>query len=176
MNKGNIFNSLLKEGDLRTTGNVKEVLSLIKSQKDFDELFKLLFSNERTVVMRAADAIEKVSINDPVLLQKHKAEILKLLFEARNIELKWHIAQLIPRLQLNKSEYSKAWNQLFSWTMDKSESRITRVNSMEALFRMSERNPGYGKLLPGIIAFLKREKIPSLLARIRKYEGNIKAV
>jgi hypothetical protein len=50
--------------------------------------------------MRAADAAEKVSAKKPRLLDRHKAELLGLLAEAEQIELRWHLALMIPRLRL----------------------------------------------------------------------------
>jgi len=40
----------LKGGDLRSIVNANEVLLLIKTQADFDELFQYLFSNDRLII------------------------------------------------------------------------------------------------------------------------------
>jgi hypothetical protein len=55
------FEKILKEGDLRTVGKVKEVIAEIKDQQAFDQLFKGLYSDDRKVIMRTADAIEKIT-------------------------------------------------------------------------------------------------------------------
>jgi hypothetical protein len=53
--------------------------------------------------MRAADAVEKVTRQRPDLLQPWKKPILEQLSVLPEKELRWHIAQLIPRLTLTLS-------------------------------------------------------------------------
>lgn len=164
----NRFRRFLEEGDLRTTGNVNEVIKIVSGQKDFDLLFKTLLLNDRKVVMRAADAIEKLTVIHPEYLKKHKKVLLKLLFNAKDKELKWHIAQLIPRLALNKKESYDAWKHLYFWAGDKYESRIVRVNSLQALFEMAGEYPDLKRSLDSLIPMVECEKIPSLIARLKR--------
>lgn len=164
----NRFNVLLKEGDLRTTGNVNDVIKIVSGQKEFDLLFKSLLSNDRKVVMRAADAIEKLTLTYPEYLERHKDDLLKLMSEAKHKELKWHIAQLIPRLSLKSKEIKDAWKQLYFWAGDKNESRIVRVNSLQALFELTTENPAFKRSLRQLVSTIDREKIPSLIARVKK--------
>lgn len=51
----------LQGGDLRSIADVDQLIPLIKTQKTFDELFSCLESEDRLIVMRAADAIEKIT-------------------------------------------------------------------------------------------------------------------
>ena len=90
---------LLSGGDLRSVGNVDSVIAQIKSQEDFDELFLYLFHPDRLVVMRAADAIEKIAAEKPSYLMKHKNQIIELCYSAFRKEVRWHLALLIPRLR-----------------------------------------------------------------------------
>lgn len=69
----------LKGGDLRSIGNARIIVDLVKDQKAFDELFKGLFEEDRLIVMRAADVIEKITSNNTNYLQLHKQELLTLL-------------------------------------------------------------------------------------------------
>src|SRR5687768_1723617 len=92
--------SLLLGKDLRTIRQNKVVVNSIHDQRSFDELFSLLFHHERALVMRAVDAVEKVTAKRPGFLTSHKSQLLKVLNSADHKELKWHIAQLIPRLDL----------------------------------------------------------------------------
>jgi len=58
--------NFLKEltgGDLRSIGAVNNIVSFIITQVQFDELFSGLFHQNRLVVMRTADAIEKLKSN-----------------------------------------------------------------------------------------------------------------
>jgi cobalamin biosynthesis protein CbiD len=92
------FKKILSGGDLRSLGVCNSVISKIKNQNTFDELFKYLFHEDRLVVMRAADTIEKITNHNPQYLTKHKEEIIELCNVAKDKELKWHLALLIPRL------------------------------------------------------------------------------
>jgi hypothetical protein len=122
----NDFEKLLAGGDLRTTGNSNAVVKLVLSQKDFDELFALLFHKNRLVVMRAPDAIEKTSVHFPHYLNKHKAEILALSNAVKNKELQWHLALLLSRIKMNEDEFNCAWKILMNWVRNKSNSRIVK--------------------------------------------------
>ena len=130
-----LFQKLLSGGDLRSIGNSNFIGSEVRGQNDFDELFKCLFHKDRIVVMRAADAIEKITINNPQFLAKHKIQIIELCNVSKDKELKWHLALMIPRLQLDTREFDKAWNTLTKWAKDKTNSRIVRVNSIQGLFK-----------------------------------------
>lgn len=56
------FEEILKGGDLRSIGKTNEVVGMVNNQKSFDELYQLLFHPDRKIVMRAADAIEKITL------------------------------------------------------------------------------------------------------------------
>ena len=68
----------LSGGDLRSIGMSNSVIPKIKTQQDFDELFRCLHHQDRIVVMRAADCIEKISATNPTYLTKYKKEIFDL--------------------------------------------------------------------------------------------------
>lgn len=102
------FETALAGGDLRSIGNSDRVVSEIRNQADFDALFKLLFHDDRIVVMRAADAIEKITIDHPEYLSLYIPQVFELCKTAVNKELKWHLALLIPRLSLTKKKCNKS--------------------------------------------------------------------
>lgn len=106
------FEKILSGSDLRSIGESNFAILKIKNQNDFDELFKYLFYADRLLVMRAADAIEKITINNPQYLTKYKKEIIQLCDVAKDKELKWHLALLIPRLNLKNMEFENAWDKL----------------------------------------------------------------
>lgn len=167
----NKFAKILSGGDLRSIGKGHSVILTIQNQNDFDELFKCLFHQDRIVVMRVADAIEKITINHRTFLKTHKNEILALSDSSNDKELKWHLALLIPRLPLDSKEFSKAWNTLSIWAMDKTNSRIVRVNSIQSLFEMKEQKRELEKDYNSILSQIEMENIPSINARIRKLKN-----
>lgn len=122
------FEEVLGGGDLRSIGKNNFLVSRIQHRGDFDALFEYLHHADRKIVMRAADAIEKVTVAHPAYLVGHKAEILQLCNKEKlDKELKWHLAQLIARLPLHKVEVSNAWTLLSSWAFDQLNSRIVRL-------------------------------------------------
>lgn len=162
------FEKILSGGDLRSIGNNGSVIRKIHGQKEFDILFKCLFHENRIVVMRAADAIEKITCNDPNYLYCHKDEVIDLCNRAIDKELKWHLALLLPRLQLTNQELRLVWDILKKWGLDKTNSRIVRVNSIQGLFEVTKLNTYFNKEFNLIIVKLESENIPSINARIKK--------
>ena len=162
------FDKILSGGDLRSIGNSNSVIVKILTQNDFDELFKCLFHQDRLVVMRAADIIEKVTINNQHFLATHQKEIIDLLKHAKNKELKWHLALLVPRLFMDKAAFDSTWNILTQWAKDTTNSRIVRVNAIQGLFEMMKQEPRLEKDFKITLDEMQNENIPSLNARIRK--------
>jgi len=163
----------LSGGDLRSIGKSNSVASLIATQHDFDELFNLIFHEDRMIVMRAVDAIEKITIKHPNYLNKHKKKILEITTLAQDKELKWHLAQLIPRLPLDLKELSQAWDTLTNWALDKNNSRIVRVNSIQGLFEMQKVHNELTQDFVLTLTALEQEHIPSINARIRLLKNKI---
>jgi hypothetical protein len=118
--------------------------------------------------MGAADTIEKVTRQHPEYLSTYKTSLLQLCMGAKNKELKWHLAQLIPRLILSTDEIKHFWQILSGWALDKKESKIVRVNSIQSLFEIGLSQKIYIKNLPQLFSKIEEEKIPSINARIRK--------
>ena len=162
------FRQMLSGGDLRSIGQSKAVSLIVADQGDFDAVFKLLFDPDRIVVMRSADAIEKITLHHPEYLAKHTSEILALAESATNKELVWHLAQLISRLHMDHKEFSRGFTQLKSWLVNKTNSRIVRANAIEALYKMANGDNELKKDLEKLITRVRFENIPSLNARIKK--------
>ena len=162
---------ILKGGDLRSIGRSNKIASSIDNQESFDELFQQLFHPDRKVVMRSADAVEKITLKNPAFLKQHKASILKLVETARHIELKWHLALIASRLELTKREFRKVWQILTDWANNKKESKIVRVNSMQGLFNLLQTNQELKQDFNLTINRIEKENIASINARIKKLKN-----
>lgn len=160
---------LLGGGDLRSIGKSNEVVSLITSQQEFNTLFAFLFHQERLFVMRAADAIEKITLEHPEYLAAYHKELYHLCQKAVDKELKWHLALLVPRLALETASLRQFWIILKKWATDPKESRIVRVNAMQSLYELSEKDFNFPTEFSQLLAQVEKEKIPALQARIRKW-------
>jgi hypothetical protein len=162
------FTRLLLGKDLRKLKNGKKVIDAVADQNDFDELFSLIFHHERPLVMRAADAVEKITLKHPEYLAPHKMQLLSVLKSADHKELKWHIAQLVSRVELDAAELDRVWHTLTYWALNRNESKIVRVNALQGLYDLAKRFPAFQKDLHQSMTALDREPIPSLKARLRK--------
>ncbi|MFZ1676762.1 MAG: hypothetical protein WAT91_05785 [Saprospiraceae bacterium] len=165
------FDKILSGGDLRSIGKSNLVVSKIRNQKDFDDLFSLLFHTDRKIVMRTADAIEKITLKNIDYLKHHKQEILNLCKVAQDIELKWHLALLVPRLILTKQELGIIWQTLTTWVTNKKESKIVRVNSLQGLHNLLSQNQELTQDFNLTLSKIEMENIPSINARIRKLKN-----
>jgi hypothetical protein len=71
--------SKLRGGDRRSIGKVGEVVTAVRKKPDlFKELLTGLFDADPVVRMRAADAMEKISLDNPQFLQPFKTELIRL--------------------------------------------------------------------------------------------------
>ena len=122
----------LTGGDRRSIGKVEDVIQdVMKKPALFDVLIDGLSVDEPLIRMRAADAIEKISADQPELLQPFKKPVLHLAAKAHQQEVRWHMAQIIPRLKLTSKEKAQAIEILFGYLTDKS--KIVVTFSMQAL-------------------------------------------
>jgi hypothetical protein len=162
------FAPLLLGGDLRSLARTHEVVKAVHDQETFDDLFTLLFHHERLLVMRAADAVEKITLSHPHFLFPHKKQLLNLLKSRTNKEVKWHVAQLVPRINLTQNELKEVWGVLTHQTQNPNESKIVRVDSLQALYELSQQFPEYRKQFEQALQAIEHEPYPSIQARVRK--------
>ena len=153
--------------DRRSIGRSNAVVKLVQQgPKRFAELIHCLWDNDEVVRMRAADAAEKISAAQPALLRRYKAELLGLLMETEQIELRWHLAQMVPRLSLTAAERQRAAATLELYLEDRSS--IVRTFALQALTDLSQ----YDASLRGHVRKLLEEALRSgsaaMKARARK--------
>jgi hypothetical protein len=167
----NKFQEILKGGDLRSIGKANEIVRDITTQNDFDELFIGLNHSDRKVVMRTADAIEKITLEKFDYLQKHKKEIINLCQTAIDKEFKWHLALIVSRLRLTNKELGHIWDLLTEWATNKKESKIVRVNAIQGLFNLLQQKKELSQCFNVMLSEIIKEKAPSLSARIKKLQN-----
>ena len=127
---------MLDGSDRRSIGRADEIVGLIlKNPKFFRELIACLWHKNPIVRMRAADAAEKVSAKRPDLVQRYKSELLGLLAVTEQIEVRWHLAQMVPRLKLTARERQRAAGALRHYLDDRSS--IVRTFALNALVELS---------------------------------------
>lgn len=166
--EGDNFAHLLLGKDLRKLKGAGKAVQAVRDQASFDALFKLLFHHERPLVMRAADAVEKISASHRHYLEPHKKQLLDLLKSADHKELKWHIAQMAARIELTNTERDEVWHTLTYWVRNPNESKIVRVNALQTLFELATKHPSLKDDFDHSLSAIAHEPVPSLQARIKK--------
>jgi hypothetical protein len=158
---------LLKGGDRRSIGRANEVAALVtKNPELFPELILGFWSDDVVVRMCAADAAEKVSRAQPELLQTHKRELIGLLAQTQQAELRWHLSAMVPRLHLSANERKRAADAFEDFLNDRSS--IVKTFALQALADLAAKDPS---LLAGVVERLRqatRTGKPAMKARSRK--------
>ena len=158
---------MLAGGDRRSIGRSEEVAAEVLADETlFPELFLGLDSQDPVVSMRAADALEKITARRPELLQPYKTELLARAARARQQELRWHAAQMLPRLELDDRERRLAVEVLMSYLEDKSS--IVRTFAMQALADLAEQDAGLRPQVIELLRDLTLRGTPAMQSRGRK--------
>lgn len=153
--------------DRRSTGHADRVAELIA---DAPEQFAIVFDGmanpDAVIRMRAADAVEKASRQSPELLQTHKEQLLREMVNITQIEVRWHVAQMLPRLELDAQERSETLSILEAWLDD--DSQIVRVNAIQALVELVAQDESLRPRIEQKLAALSTDPSPAVRARVRK--------
>lgn len=164
------FKHLLSGGDRRSLGRAPIVLKSLKNEKDLNQLFQLIHSNDRTVAMRAIDTLEKATRLNPSFLFTHGNDLVDFGRFTSNKEIKWHVAQLLPRITWSPSQYQRVFALLNYWTSNPNESKIVRANALEAMYDLCRQttNKRVKVLFRNALRKAERNRVPSIAARARK--------
>jgi hypothetical protein len=158
---------LLKGGDRRSVGCAERVAEMVRrNPRLFPKLIAGLWYTNPVVRMRAADAVEKVTRENSELLLTHKKELLSLLAEERQQEVRWHLAVMVPRLELNAKESQFAVASLQGYLQD--HSSIVRTFALQGLADLARSDAG---ICAGVVELLRettRKGTPAMKARSRK--------
>lgn len=174
---GRVLEKLLG-GDLRSIGNADEVVSdILKDPTLFDEVFYGMMNDNPLIRMRSADVIEKVSRLHPEYLKPYKVPLIKEVAKIEQQEVRWHVALLFSYLDLDDEEKQQIVEELFSW-IDNSKSKIVKVNSMQALANIGEKNKKMRHLIVNKLEEAIKNGSPAMVSRgkklinkLRKFEG-----
>ena len=159
--------SMLQGGDRRSIGRSDQAAEMVrKNHRLFPELISGLWHDDLLVRMRAADATEKVTRKTPELLAPHKKELLGLVAEADEPELRWHLAVLVPRLSLSAKERQIATSLLTSYLQDRSS--IVKTFALQGLADLAHGDPALRLRVIEILQQATRNGTPAMKARSRK--------
>ena len=163
----------LQGGDRRSIGRVDEVVDeVLGSPSLFKELIDGLFVDNPIVRMRSADAVEKITRDKPELLQPHQKKLIRLAGDTEQQEVRWHIAQILPRLMLKPGDRKTAVEILYSYLEDKSKIVVTFTLQALSDFAVQDK-----KMQPRLIRILEdfsQTGSPAIKSRSRKLLGKLK--
>lgn len=164
---GQTLAARLAGGDKRSVGRASEVLELLHAAPDrLPEIVAGLENDDGLVRMRCADVLEKVSRDRPDLVRPFRARLLIFARAAESKELKWHAAQMLPRLKLSAAERASAIALLRAYMTD--PSRIVQVSALQALVEFALEDPRLVSRVRPLIIASSRAASPALRARARK--------
>ncbi|MDH3742470.1 MAG: hypothetical protein OER56_12830, partial [Hyphomicrobiales bacterium] len=139
---------MLAGGDRRSIGRGAQVVRhVLDDASRFSILIDGLSHGDSLVRMRCADAAEKVSREHPEWLQPFKDELIEIAASSTQQEVRWHLAQMLPRLKLSDRERQSIIALLYDYLDDKS--RIVNTFGMTALAELaSDDEQLRAKLIP----------------------------
>jgi hypothetical protein len=140
--KTNPFGATLSGGTRASLGRTNAVVAeVLAAPQKFPGLLACLAqvddedddaaASNAILLMRASDAIEKISRRRPEWLAPHKLDFLGLAGGTDQIEVRWHMAQILPRLPLTPRERIVAIDILFDYLKDRSS--IVKTHAMQGL-------------------------------------------
>jgi hypothetical protein len=170
------MNSILKKlkgGDLRSTGRADEVAEdVIRNPELVVVVFEGLFYDDPVIRMRSADALEKASRRNNSLLNPFKTKLIDEASKINQIEVQWHVAQMLSNLELDEIELEKTINILDKYL--ESESKIVIVNSLQALADLEKKHPQLKPLAVERIQKMMETGVPSIVSRGKKLLRSLK--
>jgi hypothetical protein len=162
----------LKGGDRRSIGRSNEVVAeVLASPELFGALFAGLSVGDPVIRARAADAVEKISVIHPEYLRPYRAKLVGEYARCEQKEVRWHVAQMLPRLRWNTREQQQVYDILTVYLRDSSS--IVKTFAMQALADLTTQAP---KLRPAVLRRLldfTAHGTPAMRARGRKLIANL---
>ena len=157
----------LKGGDRRSIGNSDKVARKISSDKKlFAQVFDAMLSPDPLIRMRAADAVEKATREHPELLRPFKSKLLREVALIEQQEVRWHVALILPRLELTGTEVHLAVSILLDYLADKSS--IERTCAMQGLADLALQHPRLSSRVIALIESLSSDGSAAMRSRGRK--------
>lgn len=132
----------------------------------FDELMGGLLAEDPVVRMRAADAAEKVTREHPEWLVRYKRMLLDLASRETEKEVRWHLAQMLPRLPLTAGERREVADVMRGYLEDRSS--ILRTLALHALTDLTKADGEGREEVRALLEQAVRSGTPAMRARAKR--------
>ena len=163
----NRIEKLLSVGDLRTAGKSEEVVKQVSvNPKLFADVVNAILVDSPGTRMRASDAVEKITRDHPEWLKPYKRQFLTEIANIEQKEVRWHTAQILPRLNLTKNERKKVYDLMLTFLED--ESRIVKTFAMQALTDLAVQDSSYIDQVRKLVKRLMKNGTPAMKSRGKK--------
>jgi hypothetical protein len=116
--------------------------------------------------MRSADAVEKITAEHPEYLRPFKEKLIHQVARSEQQEVRWHVAQMVPRLDLSVEERELVVAILLDYLNDRS--KIVKTFSMQALADLAEEDARLRDRLIPLFEELTETGSPAVKSRGRK--------
>jgi len=157
----------LTGSDRRSIGKSAQVVAAVLAHpEDFGAVFEGMLADDPILHLCGADAIEKNTAQRPELLLPFKRRLLERLAKIDQPEVRWHVAQLLPRLALTPRQRRASVELLRTFLQD--ESRISRTFAMQALADLAVQEAKLRDPAVRLLTSLTRTGSPAMQARGRK--------
>jgi len=153
--------------DRRSIGRSNEVVAdVLRNPTLFKEVFNGMIADDPLIRMRSADAAEKITVKHPEYLRGYKRKLIYKVAKMDQQEVRWHVAQMVPRLALTEQESKDVFETLMSYLLDRSS--IVRTFAMQALADLAGKQTS---LRPRVLELLEKSTqtgSPAMKSRGRK--------
>lgn len=173
--RNNYFPHLLLGKKLRYDRQ-QRINESVEDQTSFDELFKLVFHHERLVAQRAMRALMVIIKSHPEFLQSHSGQLLSILRSPDYREIKSHVIQLIPKLNISPTELESAWRILTYMALNANEQKAIRTHALQSLYELTQKQGTFVYELQDTLNALTYELTPSIQAKVLKLRGLLNKV
>ena len=111
----------LSGADRRSIGRVPTVVrEVLHRPALISALVDALTDTDAVVRMRAGDALEKVTAAHPDLLRRWTTRLLRRAVDTDQQEVRWHLAQILPRLRLTQRQRAIGLSVMREYLTDRS--------------------------------------------------------
>ena len=142
------------------------VRRILKNPEELTLLLDCLDEEGDAMHMRCCDAMEKISRQHPEWFNKSKRHLLFVSQSASQKEVRWHLAQIIPRLALTAQQRLHAYQTFQSYLDDKSS--IVKTFAMQALTDLAMQDVSLVDTTRTTIKHLTKNGTPAMQSRGRQ--------
>jgi len=144
--------TLLGGGDRRSLGQSRQlVLRARKDPRVVAALIVALRSRHALIALRAADALEKITRENPASLAPFRRQVVAASSATSDPIVRWNLIQCLPRLPHSAAALRRIARRLEVWYLN-DKSVIVRVSALDACVELARHTPSLEALARRLVA------------------------